>query len=277
MVVKFRPLGPPVLLEDAAPPPASNDRDVTGYDIRLGFRWLDTTNVKPQLYECIDDTASALRWVRLTDSYEAPFNSNFIGNGGFYATNLSKFNCGFGYNALRDISDGERNTAIGANSAFELSTGSRNTAVGDFALNANVSGLNNTAVGQNALAFNGDSYNTALGQGALERNVAGSRNVAVGQGALNYGTTGSYNVVIGTNACLNSAGDGNTVVGHQANAATYEYCIILGAYATATENNQLVLGSSGRPLVTHATAGTTAEYLEVLVNGTARKIELKAM
>ncbi|MBP7340615.1 hypothetical protein [Niveispirillum sp.] len=277
MAVKFRPLGPPVLLEDAAPPPASNDRGVTGYDIRLGFEWLDTTNTKPQLYRCIDDNPVALRWVRLTDNFDGEFNSTFIGNGGFYATNLSLFNCGFGENALRDVTDGQRNTGIGSNAAANLEDGQRNTAVGDFALCSNAGGNGNTAFGQNAMADNISDYNTAVGQGAMERNSNGSRNVAIGQGAMAYGTSGSYNVVIGVGANLNSTGDGNTVVGHQANAGNYEYCVVLGAYASATKNNQLVLGSSGRPLVTHATAGAVSEYLEVLVNGAVRKIELKAV
>jgi hypothetical protein len=98
--------------------------------------------------------------------------------------------------------------------------------------------------------------NVFIGDRAARVLAAGNFNVAIGSLALEDGTGGDGNVVVGANAGQNSitTGDYNTVLGYGAqyhNTAGFNptKCIVLGANARSSANNQCVLGGSGENAV----------------------------
>lgn len=121
----------------------------------------------------------------------------------------------------------------------------------------------NTAIGYKALTTNGAGIdNTAVGYQALLTNSVSSGNTALGVNALIY-TTGSYNTAVGINALYNNnAGSNNTAIGCEAgyirtycnnctfvgfqstSSGDYSNSTALGCYATITDNNQIMLGTS---------------------------------
>jgi hypothetical protein len=183
------------------------------------------------------------------------------------------------------------NTAFGSFALFSNTTGTSNTAFGFSALYFNLTANQNTAFGTNAATYNTTGEgNTAMGWQSLIWNETGSGNVAIGNRA-NYGTTGqscSNNVAIGNLALLFNYGNNNVAIGYQSlrnnttatnntavgtNTASGNFSgsVILGNQATATANNQFVVGSS----TTNAGAVNSNGFLigansawNVKVNGT---------
>jgi hypothetical protein len=76
--------------------------------------------------------------------------------------------------------------------------------------------------------------------------------------------------------CTNTIGSNNIILGNLANVATNSLSgvIVLGAGATATNQNQLAMGSSTFPLSTTSTAGAVQEFAVINWNGNLRKIAL---
>jgi trimeric autotransporter adhesin len=154
-------------------------------------------------------------------------------------------NTALGSVALTANTTGTNNTAIGVQSLTAVTTGVSNTGVGSFSLLSNVTGSNNTAIGQNALLLYTGSDNTAIGQAAAQNNVSGIGITAVGFEALK-GTTGSNNTAVGHQSLLNNTtGINNTAIGAGTISGNFSNSVILGKDATATANNQFVVGSSG--------------------------------
>jgi len=138
-------------------------------------------------------------------------------------------------------------------------TGANNTAVGSAALGVNLTGSNNTAMGSSCLNTTTGNDNTGFGYAALQLNTSGSFNTAIGDQALSSNTTGSS----------------NTAVGMQTSSGNFSNCIILGRRATATANNQFVVGSSTENAGSVvAEVNTSANVWNVVINGVARKILL---
>jgi hypothetical protein len=102
-------------------------------------------------------------------------------------------------------------------------------------------------------------------------------NVAIGSITLQSITTGVNNVVVGSLAAANlTTGSGNVILGFQANTANNsQHCVVLGRAASATGNNQFVVGSPSYPVgtITNAAAAQT-HYWTVRINGTDYKILL---
>jgi hypothetical protein len=169
------------------------------------------------------------------------------------------------------------NTAVGASALFSNTTGSGNTAVGSNTLLNNTTGFQNTAVGQIALVFNTTgNYNTVLGAAAGFSNTTGSGNVAIGLSSLQSNTTGFENVAIGLNSlAANTTGVGNTAIGASTDSGNFNESVILGKNATATGNNQFVIGSVlvNAGAVT-AEVNASSNVWNVVINGVARKILL---
>ena len=146
-------------------------------------------------------------------------------------------------------------------------TGNYNTAVGSQALSFSTTGSYNSVLGPSAMLLNttGGS-NTAVGNLALRNNTTGGANVAVGNCAL-LNTTGSAsstsscalipgagyaNVGVGTNAGhTNTTGQSNTFIGFAADAGSSALtnATAIGAYATVSASNALVLGAASLPRV----------------------------
>jgi hypothetical protein len=177
----------------------------------------------------------------------ASFNA-FLGFGG-NSTMTGTYNTASGFAALRPNTTGYRNTASGAVALASNTTGYENSAGGAYALYTNTTGYQNTASGDSALYSNltGD-YNTASGFQALAYST-GNSNTATGWRALYSNTTGTNNTALGYFANVGS--------GALTNATA------IGANATVTESNALVLGSGANVGI-----GTTAPQYTLDVHGT---------
>jgi hypothetical protein len=191
---------------------------------------------------------------RLDVNGTARINTLTIGLGtGQIATNTVLGNL-----ALNSNTTGIRNVAIGQNALSNNTTGSFNIAIGRNALNVNTTNSNNTAVGNDALANAQADGNTAIGSSALQ-SATGSNNTAVGFGSLDTNTTGER----------------NTAIGQGSSSGNFSGSVILGRLATATANNQFVVGSSTTNAGSVTTeVNTSTQVWNVVINGVARKILL---
>jgi hypothetical protein len=159
-----------------------------------------------------------------------------------------------------------------------LNTGTQNTSAGAVALSSNTSGSQNTAVGASALSLNSTGAgNTALGVGALNASSTGSNNTASGNAALQSNTSGSYNTANGLDALFNNTtGSFNSALGFLAGPDSAHPNLTnstaIGAQATVTANNSIVLGSisgvNGAGSNTNVGIGTTAPAFALDVHGT---------
>jgi hypothetical protein len=232
-----------------------------------------------------------------------------FGNSALIANTTGANNTAYGNSALTANTTGNNNTAVGFQSLLANTTGGNNMALGSFALNTNttgnnnaaiglqalqnnISGSNNTAIGRSALGFNTASNNTAVGFEAAYVNGSGTgitaigyqalrlstgnNNTAVGDSSLISNTTGQVNTAIGV-SCLggNTTGGNNSALGYGCSSGNFSGSVILGRDATATANNQFVVGSASynAGAVTTATALQTKTW-DVIINGVAQKILL---
>jgi hypothetical protein len=104
----------------------------------------------------------------------------------------------------------------------------------------------NTAFGVSAIGGNNTAGNlTAFGRRALLVNTSGSSNSAFGGSALSSNTSGAQNTAIGVGALIaNTTGSNNSSLGVDTSSGNFSGSVILGNEATATANNQFVVGSS---------------------------------
>lgn len=183
----------------------------------------------------------------------------------------------YGDGVLIGNSTGESNTAIGKDSMEFNSTGSFNTAVGNSTLGLNVSGGYNTAIGSGAMSSNTAGLgNTAVGSDSLFSSNIGQGNTAIGQSSLSTLESGSFNTAVGAQAGgISTSGSGNSIFGHRATNAGFDGCVILGAYAEATANNQFVVGSaSNNAGIVKVESFASTKTWSVKINGVDYKILL---
>jgi hypothetical protein len=165
------------------------------------------------------------------------------------------YNSAHGYNALNANTTGNYNSALGPNVLSSNTSGSSNSALGYNALSSNISGSQNSVLGAYALSSNTGSYNSAHGYDALNANTSGNGNSAHGYQALYSNTTGTYNSALGfgagytaNSAYANVSGSHNSWVGYNSgpgSATQYSYQTVIGAAATGTCSNCVVLGRAG--------------------------------
>ena len=152
-----------------------------------------------------------------------------------------------------------------------------NSAIGFAALSANVLGVNNTVIGYAAGgSISTANDNTAIGYGALGNTTIGNINTGIGTYSLINNTTGINNIAIGGSAGSdNITGSFNTVIGNSTQTGNFDASVVIGYLATATANNQFVVGSVGvnAGVVTTAAQAQT-KYWNVIINGVAQKILL---
>jgi hypothetical protein len=183
----------------------------------------------------------------------------------------------FGEGVLIGNSTGESNTAIGKDSMEFNSTGSFNTAVGNSCLGLNVSGGYNTAIGSGSMSSNTAGFNnTAVGSASLLSCNIGESNTAIGQSSLGDLASGSYNTAVGAQTGgISTSGSGNSIFGYRATNAGFDECVVLGANAAATANNQFVVGSASNNAGTVVSgSNTSSQYWAVKINGVDYKILL---
>ncbi len=148
-----------------------------------------------------------------------------------------------------------------------------NNAFLGFAGNSATTGINNIASGPSALLSNTTgSYNTADGPTALTKNTTGSSNVADGSDALGNNTTGGSNTAVGGVALTsNITGSYNTGLGYGAgpdvNSPALTNATAVGAFATVSKSNALVLGGTGANAV-NVGIGTATPASTLDVHGT---------
>jgi hypothetical protein len=147
-----------------------------------------------------------------------------------------------------------------------LSIGS-NTLAGHHAGLLLGSGTGNSYFGQNAGRQSHGNDNAFFGGGAGYLNAAGSENSFVGVLAGNN-SQGNNNSFFGMRAGLgNGAGSSNSLFGHSAaTSGTISNATAIGAGATVSQSNSLVLGNSA----INVGIGTTAPSAKLHVNGSIK-------
>jgi hypothetical protein len=193
------------------------------------------------------------------------------GNYSLYSNTTGSQNSATGIGSLYNNTTGSQNTATGYQSLLSNTTGYNNTANGYQSLLSNTTGYNNTANGLQSLVSNTTGYNnTANGYGSLNSNTTGNYNTANGFVSLNSNITGSSNTANGY-ASLNSntTGSNNTALGYYADMASgsLNNVTVIGANATATVSNQIVLGDNA--VVGIYSSGNNITYNPTIVTYTA--------
>jgi hypothetical protein len=190
-------------------------------------------------------------------------------------------NTSFGDGSLISNTDGYGNTSYGFQSLSLNTTGGGNTSYGSNSLEKNTSGGGNTSVGAASLYENTTGGgNTSVGAGSLNENTTGSSNTSIGCSTLGLNTTGGSNIAVGEGSLqFNTTGSSNISIGNFTESANHDNCIIIGTLATATSNNQIVIGSTDTPVGSVTTVGTftPSHKFKVLLNGVEYWIQLDAV
>ena len=184
-------------------------------------------------------------------------------------------NTALGFQALNGNTTAISNVAVGYQALFSTITGQENVAVGETALRNNNNSAN-VAVGRRAMLNNTGGQNVVIGHRAVEGTGTGSSNTVIGQQALQALTTGSNNSIVGRNALFaHTTGDSNSVLGADTVSGNFSGSVILGRTATATANNQFVVGSTGTVAgAVTSEVNASTQVWNVIINGVARKILL---
>ena len=241
-------------------------------------------------------------YLNSTGSYNVAVGDNALDK------NTASNNSALGYQAAYSNTSGTNNTAVGYEALYTNSTGSSNTAMGYDALTADTGG-NNAAFGYWSMLSNTNgSLNAAFGDRAMVGNTSGSGNVAVGDSALYSNSTGGSDVAIGAWALNDATSSGNTAVGYQSlqevtsgsnntaigmntgyngnslttgsndtfigytagsGSSSVSNATAIGANATVSESNAMVLGGTGVWSVSVGIGTATPGYTLDVENGSA--------
>ena len=212
-----------------------------------------------------------------------------VGYEALKANTTSSTNTAVGYQAGKATTGfGQNNTFVGYQAGLVNTSGISNSFFGYLAGTANTTGTNNTGFGSYSLAtISTGADNTAFGPGALGSTTTGNYNVALGTQAGSGNAAGQYHVYLGFQAGANTtSGDGNTFIGHNSaqNVAISNSNTLLGyltnmnsgltnataigANASVTASNSLVLGGTGANIV-NVGIGLTAPINRLDVEGAA--------
>jgi len=200
---------------------------------------------------------------------------------------------GIGSSALAALTTGV-NTAAGFANQLAITTGTRNTTLGYGVMSfvgvqtacSDMTGIGDSVFGADLQTTANGA--TAVGSSALRNLTSGAGNAALGYSAGASITTGSNGCYFGYGVGTFGTTTTSNCVGVGANAAVRDGCIVLGANASASSNNTLVIrvgNSSTTELVSNLTVnakgGSTGavaadtDYLTVVIGGVTRYIELK--
>jgi hypothetical protein len=163
--------------------------------------------------------------------------SNTTGNEGFF----------LGFRAGKANTSGVRDNFLGAFAGENNETGNDLTFIGYKAGNVNSAARECVFIGGWAGENSNANRNTFIGVLAGRANTTGAQGTFIGYNAAVNATTGAGHTIIGgLTAPTLIAGQFMTIVGHESDVSSsgITSSIILGYAATATANNQLVLGSA---------------------------------
>jgi len=217
-----------------------------------------------------DDGAVFLTNNRYT--FNAAGGAVFKGSGTTSATTALLVQNSAGTDLLKVLDDGSvfsngggakisSNTGFGEGVLASVTTANNTSAFGVGALRTVTTGVSNTGFGWRA------GYSTT-----------GSNNAFVGVMAGYTNSSGANNTGVGTRVLYdNATGSDNTAIGYLADSAGFNGSVILGREATATADNQFVVGSSVTNAGTVANIGdpTPTHTWEVVINGTKYRILLQ--
>ena len=193
-------------------------------------------------------------------------------------------------NATHPISN---NIAIGGQDTMRRNTGSNNIILGNGGLSSNTTASQNVGLGTSVFGGSSVSCQVAIGHSSMRKNTTGYGNTAIGYYSMCNTSTGCGNTAMGSNVmsqnssgCFNTAsgyfaminntnGSNNTVLGACASSGNFSGSVILGREATATSNNQFVVGSSSFNAGTVTTeSNSSTKVWNVKINGVDHKILL---
>jgi len=138
----------------------------------------------------------------------------------------------------------------------------------------------NTVFGLDSLQANTTgSQNTAMGLEVLWSNTTGLNNSSFGLQSMFFNTTGGNNTAIGVSSLINNTtGSSNSALGVDTASGNFSGSVILGRGATATANNQFVVGSASYNAGAVTTETITPDTTwTVRINGVNYKIPLLAI
>lgn len=192
----------------------------------------------------------------------------------YYAINGQKF--------LHNTTE-STSTYVGVSAGSTTASGNTdNVGVGNQALqNQDANSLRSVAIGRDALRNNGASGNVAVGYSALSSLASTNGgnnayyNVAIGYTAGGSATIGIENVLIGAQAGGTlTSGNRNILIGANADVSsgTVGNSIAIGKSATATNDNQFVIGSGTVPIYDYYIGTGTFGYTSTTGGGVARNI-----
>jgi hypothetical protein len=230
-----------------------------------------------------------------TDSLRFNFDGSqntAIGKSALRANTTGNNNTAVGYNSLPVSTTSGGNVALGSFSLYSNETGNQNTAIGASTLVENVVGEGNVAIGTAALSYATSNSNTAVGTEAGQLISSGQGNSLLGAYSGSALETGTGNVVIGRNSNVYSSGTNFSIsigegaksesysvaIGSLASSGGYSYCVSLGTGATATANNQFVVGSTAQNVgIVDTAAVTPTKRWKVKINGVDYYIPLQTV
>ena len=162
-------------------------------------------------------------------------------------------NVALGFQALKGLTTGDKNTSVGSKAGDSITTGTDNVAIGYQALTAADSGeSNHVAIGSNALAAMDGAAdgNVAIGSSAGAAITTAGQNTAIGYQALLAEDTNGENTAVGYRAgAVQDGGEQNTYIGTYAgqNASTGDQNVFVGTSAgnaSASAGKMTLIGKS---------------------------------
>lgn len=185
-----------------------------------------------------------------------------IGYRALWKNQTQDSNVAIGSLAFGLLTTGLGNIAIGKEAGYGGATHNNSVLIGNFCGNV---ASTDTAVGVGGYSINtsGGVQPVAVGYAALYALSSGQGNIGVGYNAGRYQTGGSGNIYVGwfagattTAANANVTGEYNTHLGYAAGPGTatqLSYTSVIGASATVTTSNTVVLGRAADATVVGAT------------------------
>lgn len=169
--------------------------------------------------------------------------------------NSGRHNTAIGYEALKANRVADNSVAIGSGCLAKQLQGGSQVAIGKEALNTFTNGGgNNIAIGDKA-GFTTNSTNNVFVGYLSGQSSTGADNVYIGSNFGNINSnTGASNTFVGSKvACSGAVVASSTALGFQSSIGTFSNSTVIGAGATATADNQIVLGRSTESVVIPST------------------------
>lgn len=164
------------------------------------------------------------------------------------ALTTGTWNTLLGWSAGKAITEGVNNLCVGEEAGLAITTGDYNMLFGGNAGKTLITGDENVLIGFNTGTLATGSDNTAIGASCCQYLTTGERNTFIGHIAGDSLTDGVENTFIGANSGQNIASNARcTGIGYYTGttADSLTGSVAIGATATFTASNQLVIGGDG--------------------------------